>query len=482
MRNDRYSHRKDDIFGGVDWWTVLIYIALVLMGWISIYAAVYNESHASIFDISQKYGSQVIWIGFCAIIAITILLVDAKYYHYWAYPLYVAMIIVLLAVFVFGKEVNGAKSWFEFGSIRIQPVEFAKFTTALALAKYMSSYNFSLGRLNSISGVGVIIGLPAVIVLAQNDTGSALVFSSFLFVLYREGFNKWVYIVLGLVVFLFVFSYILEMEVLIAIIFLASVIGEGLTNGRWDLKLRYVALVIFCSLLAYLLAKPITGAEIEGWVAFVMGVSVSLVAVIFYAIKYQIRNVALFACMFFGSLLFIKSIDYVFNNIMQVHQQKRILDLLGLESDIRGWGYNVNQSKIAIGSGGFSGKGFLQGTQTKFDFVPEQSTDFIYCTIGEEWGFLGSSLVLILFIVLIYRLMKMGDKQHEVFGRVYCYSVAGIFLFHVLINIGMTIGLLPVIGIPLPFFSYGGSSLLSFTILLFVALRLNSAKEEQSYF
>lgn len=482
MRTDRYSSRRDNIFGGVDWWTVLIYIALVLMGWISIYAAVYNDSHASIFDVSQKYGSQVIWIGICAAIAITILLVDAKYYHYWAYPLYSIMIVVLLAVFVFGKEVNGAKSWFEFGSVRIQPVEFAKFTTALALAKYMSSYNFSLSRLSSICWVGFIIGIPAAIVLAQNDTGSALVFSSFLFVLYREGFNKWVYIILGLVIFLFVFSYILEMEVLMAIIFMASVIAEGLTNGRWDLKLRYVALVLLVSMLCYVLAKPVVGFAIEGWVAFIVGVVASLVAVFLYAVKHQIRNVVLFVCMFFGSLFFIKSIDYVFNNIMQVHQQKRILDLLGLESDVRGWGYNVNQSKIAIGSGGFSGKGFLQGTQTKFDFVPEQSTDFIYCTIGEEWGFLGSALVLILFIVLIYRLMRIGDRQREVFGRVYCYSVAGIFLFHVLINIGMTIGLLPVIGIPLPFFSYGGSSLLSFTILLFVALRLNSAKEDQSYF
>lgn len=477
---DKYGDSRNSAFGAIDWWTVLIYLLLVLMGWVSIYAAVFNEEHASMFDISQKYGSQIIWIGICVFLAVSILLIDAKYYHYFAYPFYAIMIVVLLGVLVFGTEVNGARSWFQIGPFRLQPAEFAKFTTALALAKYMSSYDFSIHDWRKVAGMLAIMGIPMLIVLAQNDTGSALVYTSFLFMLYREGFNKWVYVVLGMIVFLFVFSFLLEPETLLFLILFAVVIGEGLTNGFWREKVVYLAVVALVWLLELLFYALFFDGHADTYLSLVIAVVLSLPLVFVYAFRYQLRNIWLFFGLFFGALLFSLSVDYVFNDLMQVHQQKRILDLLGLESDVKGWGYNVNQSKIAIGSGGLFGKGFLQGTQTKYDFVPEQSTDFIFCTIGEEWGFVGSALVVALFTVLIFRLMRMGDRQQDAFGRVYCYGVASIFAFHVLVNIGMTIGIVPVIGIPLPFFSYGGSSLLAFTILLFVALRLDSARQESS--
>ena len=461
--------------GGLDWITILVYTVLVLMGWVNIYAAVYDEAHSSIFDISQRYGMQLIWIGVSAFIAISILLIDDKYYHILAYPLYWFSILVLIGVLLFGKEVNGAKSWL-FG---IQPSEFVKFTTALALARYMSSYSFDIRNLKHLLHVAILLGLPVLIVMLQNDTGSALVFGSFLFILYREGFNGWVYIALIMIISLFIFSFLLEPTALLIVLILVCVVGEGMTNGNWRSKAIYLAGLALGSTLIYTVCQLLLSIDISWYLSILIAATLSIGVVILYAYRYKINNILTFILLFFGSLGFTYTVDYVFNNVLQIHQQKRILDLLGLESDLSHWGYNVNQSKIAIGSGGFSGKGFLEGTQTKFNFVPEQSTDFIFCTVGEEWGFIGSAIVIILFVILILRLIRMGERQQEPFGRIYCYCVASVFLFHITINIGMTIGIMPVIGIPLPFFSYGGSSLIAFTILLFVAIKLDASKHNE---
>lgn len=480
MISDNYYYRRESaIFGGVDWWTVLIYVMLVGLGLLSIYAAVYNEEHSSVFDMSQKYGSQLMWIGICMVMNIVILLVDSKYYHYLAYQAYALSILLLLLTFVVGRTVNGAHSWIRIGPFSMQPVEFAKMTTALALGKYMSNYGFNIHRMGSLSRVAMIIALPALIAYAQNDTGSAMVFGSFLFMLYREGFTGWVYLVLGTVVFLFVGSFFVEPEALYMLIFVLAVLMESRSNGFLRQKTIYVS-TVFLVMLLIMSAAFVMGYALTITMAFILSLAVTLPLVAVYAVRHQLRNVVVFVLFFIGSLLFVTSVDYVFDNVLKSHQQDRILDLLGLENDVKGAGYNVNQSKIAIGSGGFLGKGFLQGTQTKFDFVPEQSTDFIFCTVGEEWGFVGSVGVLALFMVLIYRLMRMGDRQRDTFGRVYCYGVAGVFFFHVLINIGMTIGIVPVIGIPLPFFSYGGSSLLTFSAMLFIAIRLNCNTQYQS--
>jgi len=480
MISDNYYYRREStIFAGVDWWTVLIYVLLVGLGLVSIYAAVYDEEHSSIFDMSQKYGSQLMWIGICAVMNIAILLIDSKYYHYLAYQAYVLSILLLLLTFVVGRTVNGAHSWIRIGPFSMQPVEFVKMTTALALGKYMSNYGFNIHRIGSLSRVALIIALPALIAYAQNDTGSAMVFGSFLFMLYREGFSGWVYMVLGTVVALFVGSFFVETEALFVFIFMLAVLLESGSNGFARQKTIYVS-AVFLAMLAVMSAGFAFGYSLSVVGAFVVSLVVTLPLVIVYAVRHQLRNVVIFVLFFIGSLLFVTSVDYVFDNVLKAHQQDRILDLLGLENDIKGAGYNVNQSKIAIGSGGLLGKGFLQGTQTKFDFVPEQSTDFIFCTVGEEWGFVGTMAVLALFMALIFRLMKMGDRQKDTFGRVYCYGVAGVFFFHVLINIGMTIGIIPVIGIPLPFFSYGGSSLLTFSAMLFIAIKLNCNTQYQS--
>lgn len=474
------SEKTNDLAPGrVDWVAITVFVALVLMGWLNIYAAVYDDDHASIFDIGQRYGMQMIWMGASAFIAVSILLIDAKYYHVLAYPLYWIAVLVLVGVLFLGKEVNGARSWIVMGPVAIQPTEFVKFTTALALARYMSSYTFDIRRMHDLLRIGLLLGIPVLIVMLQNDTGSALVYGSFLFMLYREGFNGWVYIALLMVVSLFVFSFLLDPVMLLIVLIVVCVAGEGIVNGDWRSKIVYLAGLALGSILLYA-AFNLSGIDM-GWHSVILiAVVLSMGAVVLYAYRRKLRNIATFILLFFGSLGFTYTIDYAFDHLLQTHQQKRILDLLGIESDLKGWGYNVNQSKIAIGSGGFSGKGFLEGTQTKFNFVPEQSTDFIFCTVGEEWGFLGSALVVILFAVLILRLIRMGERQMEPFGRIYCYCVASIFLFHVAVNIGMTIGIMPVIGIPLPFFSYGGSSLIAFTVLLFVAIRLDAAKREFS--
>lgn len=466
---------NDRLAGGkIDWKTVLVFVVLMLIGWMNIYAAVSGEGAGEGgFDLGSRYGMQLIWMGISMVVAVVILLLDDIYYHQFAYPFYLLMLLVLVATLFVGKEVNGAKSWLSLGPVAVQPAEFMKLATALALARFMSEYHFSLSKPKDLIGVAALLLIPIMVILAQNDMGSALVYCSFLIVLYREGLNSWVYYALFLVVGLFVCSFMLSPVALLVALLGVFVVVQMVGNRNPKESVIYMAGVGALSIALYALSA-LAGWGLSYYTSLLVASVAMLVVALVYAYRNKLANIYLFAAMFVGSLLFIGAIDYVFNEVLQLHQQKRILDLFGLESDLKGWGYNVNQSKIAIGSGGFFGQGFLQGTQTKYDFIPEQSTDFIFCTVGEEWGFVGSVVVLALFATLIIRLMKMGERQNEPFRRVYCYGVAGIFLFHVIINVGMTIGLMPVIGIPLPMFSYGGSSLLAFTVLFFIAVRLDS--------
>lgn len=463
----------------IDWWTVGIYVLMVFFGWMNIYAAVFNEEQAGIFDLTQRYGMQMLWIGISFFIAVSILLIDGKYWHMLAYPFYFTMLAVMFFVLLFGQEVNGARSWLVFGPVKIQPAEFMKFVTALALARYMSAYNFDLRSGKALYYIGLIIGIPVLLILAQNDTGSAMVFAAFFLMLYREGFGSALYVVALMLIFLFIISFLLEPLPILFIVLLLCLLAQGIANRNWRDTVRYLALVLLLGIAVFVLL-PLVGGRVSLYHAMLAGVGLSLPWLVQYAVRRHLPNLWQFAVLFAGAVLFTGAVDYVFDNVLQIHQQKRILDLLGIENDPHGWSYNVIQSKIAIGSGGFLGKGFLGGTQTRFSFVPEQSTDFIFCTVGEEWGFVGTLGVVLLFLFLILRLMQMGERQKEPFGRIYCYSVAAIFFMHFAINIGMTIGLFPVVGIPLPFFSYGGSSLMSFTILLFVAIRLDASQYDEN--
>lgn len=412
---------RKGLFGRVDWLTVALFLVLVILGWINIYAAVYDEEHSSIFDVTQRYGKQLIWIGASMVLALVILLVDAKFFPAFAWFFYGLTLLSLAAVLVVGKEIAGSRSWFQIGSVAIQPAEFAKFATVLVLARYLSKFNVAMRSFRSVVVSLVIILAPAALILLQNDTGSALVYASLILVMYREGLPG--------VIVLIVIS--------IAVLFLLT------------LLINKFVLIGACGAIAIL--------------TFLMNKSAR-------------KKIVLLAGALIIASGFILSVDYAFENVLESHQKKRINVLLGKETDLRGAGYNVHQSKIAIGSGGLTGKGFLNGTQTKYNFVPEQSTDFIFCTVGEEWGFLGSFTVISLFMILLVRLVILAERQRSKFSRIYGYGVASILFFHFMVNIGMTIGLVPVIGIPLPFFSYGGSSLWAFTILLFIFLKLDAER------
>jgi rod shape determining protein RodA len=411
--------QQKNIFENIDWLLVFFYLGFVLMGWMNIYAAVYNEEHSNIFDMSQNYGKQLMWIGTSMLIAMAILVIDGKFFASFSYPIYGTILLMLLVVLAIAKNVQGARSWIEIGSFKLQPSEFAKFGTSMALAKYLSTLNIRMQDTKTKLTAGALILIPMAFILLQNDTGSALVFCAFIFVLFREGLSQ------NFLIFGFLGGVLFVLALMVPAIILISIIGS-------------------IGLLAYILMRKT---------------------------KKNFISVALITTLCCGAVF---SVDYAFNHILQAHQRERIEVLLGKKSDLKGAGYNVNQSLIAIGSGGFFGKGFLQGTQTKYDFVPEQSTDFIFCTVGEEWGFLGTTIVLLMFLALLYRILFIAERQRSPYTRIYAYGVASIIFFHVMINVGMAIGLAPVIGIPLPFFSYGGSSLWSFTILLFVLIKLDS--------
>ncbi len=421
-----YARTKPEIPSSrIDWLTVGIYAACVIMGWLNIFAAVYDaEAHHSLFDFTLNAGKQLIWIGSSLVLIIIIMVIDFKFFEAFAYVLWGLFLIALVAVIFLARDVNGAKSWFEIGSIRVQPSEFAKFGTALALAKFMGTAGVKFEQMRTKLICGVLLGIPAILILLQNDTGSTMVFAAFVLVLYREGLPAWV-LVLGLVA-----AAVLILTLIVDKLILFAVVGS------------IAAFIIF---------------------------------------RLRRKNFQSIAVVVGGALVvvgMITGVDFFIHKVLQKHQRDRIMVLLDDQTDKKGVGWQVLQSKIAIGSGGLTGKGFLQGTQTKFDYVPEQSTDFIFCTIGEEHGWLGSLLVISLFMGLTCRLIFLAERQKDRFARIYGYSVASIIFFHFFINIGMTVGLLPVIGIPLPFFSYGGSSLWSFTILLFIFIKIDAHRTE----
>ena len=387
------------------------------------------------------------------------------------------MLFLLIAVLIFGTKVHGARSWFEIGSFRIQPAEFAKIATALALARYLSSYNVQINTFKSYVRVAAIILAPSLLIFMQNDTGSALVYFAFIFVLYREGISGSI-LFLGLfVLILFILALVLDKLIIILLSIAVVFTIFWFLNRKLKVVGTGLGILILNSGIIYGL-NFFLHLGLTYYYVFLISIGISGLIYIILGIRYKIKKVFLLLVFLIGSVLFTYSVDYVFNNFLEPHQQKRINVVLGLESDPYGVEYNVNQSKIAIGSGGFSGKGFLRGTQTKFNFVPEQSTDFIFCTIGEEWGFMGTFTVVSLFIFLLYRLIGIAERQRSAFSRIYGYGVVSVLFFHIVINIGMTIGLVPVIGIPLPFFSYGGSSLWAFTIMLFILLRLDASRLE----
>ncbi|MEG1611375.1 MAG: rod shape-determining protein RodA [Alistipes sp.] len=472
------SSRHNSIFDGVDRLTVLFYVLIVLAGCLSIISASVENTTGDLLSFSHFYMKQFVWVGVAWVMALVVLLLDDRFYHMLAYPAYFVGIVVLLAALLIGKEVNGARAWFEFGSFRVQPVEFVKIATALALARVMSNYSFSISRPNDLMKVGAVICLPLIIIIFQNDTGSGIVLGSFLFVLYREGLNKWLCIPLLLIASLFIVSFLLSPTTLLITLILVVTFSEAMMNGHWHSRIVYLAVVAMTTGALYFVMQLLAPGVMTPYHCLLTVSLLSLIFVAIYAYRANLMNIFITMALFVGTIVFLPTTDYIFNSILKQHQRDRILSFLGIISDPLGTDYNVNQAKIAIGSGGFWGKGFLHGTQIKYGFVPEGHTDFIFCTVGEEWGFLGAITVLGLLCALILRLIRMGERQEEPFGRIYCYSVASILLFHVLVNVGMTIGLMPVMGIPLPFMSYGGSSLIAFTILLFIAIRLDASTRQ----
>ena len=466
--------KKGDFAKGIDWTLVLIYLLLVFMGWVNIYAAVYNEEHHSIFDLTQRYGMQMLWIAAAVVIAIFTLAMDSKFYYVFAYPLYALSILLLLSVFVLGREVNGAKSWIFIGGIGgIQPAEFVKVTTALALARLVSTYGFTFKGYMGYLKAGAILGLPMLIILAQPDVGSVMVFVALTLMLYREGMTGWVLVLMAFAAMLFILTLKLSMLTIIIGLVIISLVSLFLLLRRGAMLVAVAFGIAGLTVAIFYIASALD-FKVEAYQALITSVVLAFPVGVVYALRHKFRAIFLVMLFFITSAGLAYSVDYVFDNVLEPHHQARIKDLLGIESDPLGWGYNLNQSKVAIGSGGFLGKGFLQGTQTKYNFVPEQSTDFIFCTVGEEWGFVGSAVVIALFVVLLFRIQRTAERQKQAFARIYGYGVLSILFFHLVVNISMTIGLFPVIGIPLPFFSYGGSSLWSFTLLLFIFIKISS--------
>lgn len=422
IRSSAYSERSLNIWQSVDWGTVLLYLLMVTVGWLNIYAAVYDaEAQKSIFDLSLNSGKQLLWIVSSFLIVFVILLIEYRFFEAFAYILYAIMILVLISVIFLGRDIQGSRSWFDFGFFRIQPAEFAKFITALAIAKYIDEPNRKVENPKTYLVLFAMIFLPAAIIILQNETGSAIVFAAFVLVLHREGLPSF---------------------------FIATGISLGIL---------FVLTLFFREYLWWLVGGM---------------VGLGVFSLLF--IDKNVRNITIVAILTGAAIFFVMSVEIIISKVLKPHQQKRIEVLINPDSDPMGGGWQITQSKIAIGSGGLTGKGFLQGTQTKFDFVPDQSTDFIFCTVGEEHGWLGSVFVIALFVGLIYRIIYLAERQRSRFARVYGYSVAAIFFFHFAVNISMTIGLFPIIGIPLPFFSYGGSSMWSFSILLFILLKLDA--------
>lgn len=466
--------KSNSVLAGLDWITIGIYITLVLFGWINIMGASYQGEGINIFDFSRFYGKQFTWIVLSLILGGVLLILDSKFFTSLAYPIAGVLFVLLLSVFVIGVEVGGAKSWIDIGFMRLQPSEFLKFGTALALAKYLSTLNIKFEEFNTKVLSFAIVLIPCFTIVIQEDAGTALVYLSMIFALYREGLSGNLLLLgFGMLV-LAVLSFIIP-------IYSLEIIATSTAMAVFAFQLKKINGIIALLLLTLVGYLAIWIGDFESAMYSYFSYGLIITAVIMTFSKKEDRKKADKLKIIGGliiAVLFINSINYIYSNILQSHQRGRIDLLFGKIEDNQGIGYNVNQSKIAIGSGGFSGRGFLNGTQTKYKFVPEQRTDFIFCTVGEEWGFIGSAAVIILFVTLFLRLIFLAERQRSTFSRVYGYCVACILFFHLMINIGMTVGLAPVIGIPLPFFSYGGSSLWSFTVLIFIFLNFDSRRME----
>lgn len=470
----------------LDWWTIGIYIALLACGWLSVCGASHTYGDPDIFSLDTRSGMQIVWIGTSICLGMVLLLLDDRFYDTFAYIIYAALLLLLFVTIFNPHEIKGSRSWLVLGPLRLQPAEFAKFATALAVAKLMSSYGFNMHRWKDFAAACAIVITPMLFIVAQKETGSALVYTAFFLMFYREGMTGSVLFTgVALVVYFVVGiryeqTFLLEtgtsvgkfVVLLLVHIFTASLVRIYCKSKKESFTILGYSLG--ATILAFLFAQFVIPFDIV-WVQ--LAVSVAVVGYLIYLrLSSRINNYLYIMLFTVGSIAFFYSADYVLNNIMEPHQRTRINVLLGLDEDLTGAGYNVHQSEIAIGSGGLRGKGFLNGTQTKLKFVPEQDTDFIFCTVGEEEGFVGSAGVLLLFLALILRLIRIAERQPFKFGRIYGYCVMSVFLFHVFINVGMVLGLTPVIGIPLPFFSYGGSSLWGFTILLFIFLRIDASR------
>lgn len=483
IRNDNESN---SLIKSIDWITILLYFIMVVAGAVCIYAATYNYDKAgSMFDFAEFSGKQFLWAGLSFVLGLVLLLIDRRVYEAYAYPIYGILVLVLIATIFLAHDIKGSRSWLVLGPVSLQPAEFAKFATALALAKLFDTYGFALNSWRSYVLAGGIIMLPILCIIMEKETGSALVYTSLIFVLYREGMSGFVLL-----------AALCAITYFVVVLKFASVIVMGIPLGMvivfiTIMVLTLALLAFYCKsieltrnvFLGYVASILILYAlswfdiEVNGYVYFFTVIGATIAYLIYGLFIENTRKVLI--TIFFGviSITFAFMVDFAFNKVLQPHQQTRIKVTLGIEEDPKGAGYNVNQSKIAIGSGGMWGKGFLNGTQTKLKYVPEQHTDFIFCTIGEEEGFVGTTTVLLLFLALILRVIHIAERQHTKFGRVYAYCVASILIFHLSINIGMVIGLCPVIGIPLPFFSYGGSSLWGFTVLLFILLRIDADRK-----
>lgn len=485
MESKSTNNRHQSPFKDLDWFTLVLYLLLVACGVVSIYAASYDFDNASIFDFNEFSGKQIHWIGLSLILGFVLLLIEERMYEAYAYPIYIAIIFLLIVTIFIAPNIKGSRSWLVLGPMSVQPAEFAKFATALALAKLFGGYNFYLNAKpsNYFKALGIIF-LPILLILAQHETGTALVYLGLIFVLYREGMSGLVLLAGAMTVAIFVITIkftepstldIPKGEFIVYIILTVSIVAMLAFYGKTLKTARNILIGYLCTALL-VWALGCLNIHVKGSYLFLAIFVATIIYLIIDLVHSRNKRLVTVIAMIVISLGFMLSVNYVFTKVLQPHQQQRIRVSLGIENDPLRSGYNVNQSKIAIGSGGLTGKGFLMGTQTKLKYVPEQHTDFIFCTIGEEEGFIGTTGTMLLFVILILRVIHIAERQPTTFGRVYAYCVASYLIVHFCINIGMVIGLCPVIGIPLPFFSYGGSSLWGFTFLLFILLRIDASR------
>ena len=467
-----------------DWSLVIFYLLLIVIGWINIYASIHSSEPSSIIAWSARSGKQFVWILTSLGLAGLILFVlPPRLWESGSIPFYVGVLFLLVAVIFLGIEVKGSRSWFEFGPVRFQPAEISKITTSLMLAFLMSRANYRITKLRDFMIAAIIVGLPMLIIVAESETGSALVYVGFIFMFYREGLSGWFLAVIGIAILLFILT-LTASPFTAVLVLLSLLVLFNAFNGRfWRTILLGGIPILLLALIPVIRRAFVPGAEggIPYFRYIIAGLSVVAIPILLVrAYKIKSRFLTLSVAGFIAGIMMIMSADIIFNDVLQEHQRKRIEVLLGMKEDPSGVGYNVNQSMIAIGSGGLTGKGYLNGTQTTYGFVPEQSTDFIFCTVGEEWGFLGCTVVILLYFLLIWRIVQDAEHSREAFTRIYGYCVASCLFMHLFINIGMTIGLMPVIGIPLPMMSYGGSSLWAFTVMIFIFVTLDH--EERKYF